>query len=163
MSDYKVIYWGENQSTKVQFEEFDKLPDFPVTACFVAAFDKSGKLAIAKPKRGWGLPGGHVEQGETPTECIKREAKEECGIELENLQLIGGWRAEKLRNTSENDAYPNIAYQLLFLGDIKNIENDFAKEHEVSERAFIDPHDFLNYHHNPENYAEIIEYIKRCR
>lgn len=40
MSDYKVIYWGENQSTKVQFEEFDKLPDFPVTACFVAAFDK---------------------------------------------------------------------------------------------------------------------------
>ena len=92
-----------------------------------------------------------------------REAKEECGIELENLQLIGGWRAEKLRNTSENDAYPNIAYQLLFLGDIKNIENDFAKEHEVSERAFIDPHDFLNYHHNPENYAEIIEYIKQRR
>jgi len=68
-----------------------------------------------------------------------------------------------LRNTSENDAYPNIAYQLLFLGDIKNIENDFAKEHEVSERAFIDPHDFLNYHHNPENYAEIIEYIKQRR
>ena len=57
MSDYKVIYWGENQSTKVQFEEFDESPNFPVTACFVAAFDKSGKLAIAKTKARLGFAG----------------------------------------------------------------------------------------------------------
>lgn len=30
----------------------------------------------------WDVPGGHVEQNETPHECIIREMKEEMGVEL---------------------------------------------------------------------------------
>lgn len=33
----------------------------------------------------WDLPGGHVEDGETPMECIRREMKEELGLELEGM------------------------------------------------------------------------------
>jgi 8-oxo-dGTP diphosphatase len=33
----------------------------------------------------WDLPGGHVEDGETPMECIRREMKEELGLELEGI------------------------------------------------------------------------------
>ena len=33
----------------------------------------------------WDLPGGHVEEGETPRECILREIKEEMGLELEGI------------------------------------------------------------------------------
>ena len=36
----------------------------------------------------WDLPGGHVEEGETPEACIVREMKEEMGIELTNFQLF---------------------------------------------------------------------------
>jgi 8-oxo-dGTP diphosphatase len=34
----------------------------------------------------WDLPGGHVEEGETPLECICREMKEEMGLELEGIE-----------------------------------------------------------------------------
>ena len=31
----------------------------------------------------WELPGGGIEYGETPQDSIKREIKEECGLEIE--------------------------------------------------------------------------------
>jgi len=35
----------------------------------------------------WDIIGGHVEQGETPEECITREVKEEIGKTIENLNF----------------------------------------------------------------------------
>jgi 8-oxo-dGTP diphosphatase len=35
----------------------------------------------------WGVPGGKLEQGETPEQCVLREVKEETGIELELEKL----------------------------------------------------------------------------
>jgi len=36
----------------------------------------------------WDLPGGHVDSGETPEECIIREMKEEMGLELKNFKPV---------------------------------------------------------------------------
>ena len=36
----------------------------------------------------WDIPGGHVEEGETPHECIVREMKEEIGVDVENPELF---------------------------------------------------------------------------
>lgn len=55
-----------------------------------AIFNTEGKLFItlrgkeAKNERGkWEIPGGSVEFGETFQEAIKREIKEEVGVEVE--------------------------------------------------------------------------------
>jgi len=37
----------------------------------------------------WNLPGGGLEKGETPWECIVREAKEETGLSVEVSRLMG--------------------------------------------------------------------------
>lgn len=51
--------------------------------------DARGRLLILKPtyKTGWTLPGGQIDPGESPWEACRREAQEECGIELRHGRL----------------------------------------------------------------------------
>lgn len=65
----------------------------------VMIFDKDGRILLGKRKGSHGageysFPGGHLEYGESFEECAKREAREECGIEIRNLrfQLIANVR-----------------------------------------------------------------------
>jgi mutator protein MutT len=37
----------------------------------------------------WSLPGGLVELGETAADAVRREVREECGIEVEVADLLG--------------------------------------------------------------------------
>ncbi|MDZ7798240.1 MAG: NUDIX domain-containing protein [Patescibacteria group bacterium] len=37
----------------------------------------------------WNLPGGGLEKGETPWECIVRESKEETGLDVKVSRLMG--------------------------------------------------------------------------
>jgi 8-oxo-dGTP diphosphatase len=54
--------------------------------------DRDGKVLILehllRPGSGWGIPGGFIEPGEQPETAIRREIREETGIELENLKML---------------------------------------------------------------------------
>ena len=39
--------------------------------------------------RSWGLPGGGLDQGETPTEAVTREVEEETGLKTLPVRLVG--------------------------------------------------------------------------
>jgi len=60
-----------------------------------AAIVRGNKLFIAQRKAGikleglWELPGGKIEIGETPQECIVREMHEEFGIEISAHEYLG--------------------------------------------------------------------------
>jgi ADP-ribose pyrophosphatase YjhB (NUDIX family) len=43
---------------------------------------------ILRPGSGWGIPGGFIEHGEQPDAAIRREIREETGLELENLKFL---------------------------------------------------------------------------
>lgn len=53
-----------------------------------AVIEESGKILVARRKKGdrcegrWEFPGGKVEPGETPEESLKRELREEMGIDV---------------------------------------------------------------------------------
>ncbi len=46
-------------------------------------------LLVRSPKRGWEIPGGQVENGESLVEGLKREIVEEAGITVEVGRLTG--------------------------------------------------------------------------
>ncbi len=43
-----------------------------------------GKIVAIKNKRGWDIPGGHVEENETFDQALRREIAEEAGLELQS-------------------------------------------------------------------------------
>ncbi len=59
----------------------------PVTAAII--FNAQGKVLLARRAHGdpqgsrWEFPGGKLQRGETPEECLRRELQEELGIEAE--------------------------------------------------------------------------------
>lgn len=54
--------------------------------------NKKGELLllnhILRPRFNWGIPGGFINHGEQPEASVRRELREETGIELENIELI---------------------------------------------------------------------------
>lgn len=66
----------------------------------------------------YGMLGGHIEKGETPEEALKREIKEEAGVELGKFK--------KLKTYEMDDVQLNVFYTNEF--DTENIKLD-KKEH----------------------------------
>ena len=66
-------------------------PRFTVTAGAVVT-DTRGRVLLLKhrfrPGAGWGMPGGFIEEGEQPEEALRRELREEIGLEVEQLKLV---------------------------------------------------------------------------
>ncbi len=77
-------------------------------------------------KKGWHLPGGGFKRGETVEEAARREAREETGAELKNIQLIG------IFSNLEDDG---SGHNILFAS------NDFdivgQPDHEIAEARFF--------------------------
>ena len=80
---------------------------------------KDGKVLLGKRKGAhaegdYSFPGGHLEYMESFEECVRRECREECGIEIENI------RAPLLGNVT---AYrPKHYVQVSFTADWKSGE-----------------------------------------
>jgi 8-oxo-dGTP diphosphatase len=54
--------------------------------CIILVGEKVLLISRRNPPLGWALPGGFVEYGESVEEAVRREMREETGLELENLR-----------------------------------------------------------------------------
>jgi 8-oxo-dGTP diphosphatase len=91
-----------------------------------AIIEKDSKILIARRKAHdtlggkWEFPGGKIEPGETPERCLKRELKEEFGIESEIGALVSSTRFIYYLVPIEL-----LAYRVRYVsGDIKINEHD---------------------------------------
>ncbi len=82
-----------------------------------AVIRKNGKVLIAQRASGehletfWEFPGGKIEKGETPEQCLKRELFEEFGIDVK----IGPFIAES-RFCYKSKNIRLLAYEVAYLG-----------------------------------------------
>lgn len=65
-------------------------PRFTVTAGAVVRDERGRVLLLRHVLRGgsgWGIPGGFLRAGEQPEEAVRREVREETGLELDSVEL----------------------------------------------------------------------------
>ena len=82
------------------------------------ALVRGGRIFLARRQRGhgagaWASAGGHLEYGETPEQCARREAREELGVTVTGLRIIC---------VSNIIAYDRHYLDLEFLADIRDQE-----------------------------------------
>ena len=73
---------------------------FTVTAGALV-FNDAGEILLLKHRfrtgSGWGIPGGFLELGEQPEEALRRELREEVGLEVDRVELFSSRSFRKPR------------------------------------------------------------------
>ena len=64
-------------------------PKHIVSAAVIVLNEQNEILLIKGPRRGWEMPGGQVEEGESFTDAAVREVKEESGVDIEITKFCG--------------------------------------------------------------------------
>ncbi|OLE53414.1 MAG: hypothetical protein AUG51_13390 [Acidobacteria bacterium 13_1_20CM_3_53_8] len=65
-------------------------PRFTVTAGAVVVDEENRVLLLRhvfRAKEAWGIPGGFIKKGENPETALRRELREEIGLELESAEV----------------------------------------------------------------------------
>jgi 8-oxo-dGTP diphosphatase len=110
-----------------------------VTSVHGFCFYKDLILLTKIEGRGFNVPGGHVEEAETPEEAFKREAMEE-GYVNGDMAYLGAIRVSHQHNPlfNPNGKYPMIGYQLFYRMDV-NACFPFQREFEAKARIWVEP------------------------
>lgn len=82
-------------------------------------------VAQRNDTKAWALPGGGVENNESPEEAVIREVREETGLEVEPLSLTGIYVRSKWRNN------------LLFVYKCKIVSGKLKKSAETDDFKWI--------------------------
>lgn len=158
MSQFATEYWPETNS-RVEFFPATALPELPVTAVKIYVFQDDSLLLTNIRSRGWDLPGGHVELGETPEDAIIRELKEEAGAVVRRHEQIGYLKVTNEKENELNKKYPKESCILVYKGYdvVVDVSHDFKLE--ATESKFLPIDQLPNIHHNwNEAKAQVIKF-----
>ncbi|MDO8659321.1 MAG: NUDIX domain-containing protein [Candidatus Parcubacteria bacterium] len=133
---FPIDFWIETQN-KLTFVLSKNLPKkIKMTAVKCVIF-RGNKILMTKVPRGWDIPTGHIEKGETPEEAIKREVMEETGTVLKKFHLLGYLHSVKVKENEKNKKYPKISAIPVFVADKFTVQKKFEKLLEATDRKFF--------------------------
>jgi ADP-ribose pyrophosphatase YjhB (NUDIX family) len=109
------------------------MPKFAIGA-YVVILDKKDRILLSHRRDLdlWNLPGGHVEEGELPTEAVIRETKEETGLKIKIKSMVGIYKKSDINR-----------FDFVFLGR--------RKGGKLRKTKAADKHRFFKYKKIPKN------------
>lgn len=123
----KTLIFNESN---LQEKDIDEI----VTRVKVFLVNNKNELNYAISNGGVQLPGGHVESGEDYIETVKREIKEEVGIELEDEEISQPFfeikHFTKNYSNSNKNRISNVLYYLVRTDKEVNMENTTLTDNE---------------------------------
>ena len=114
--------------------------------------DDEGRVLLSRragaPFEGrWDFPGGFLNEGEHPLDALRRELKEEAGVEIEPLEFLGVW----IDRYSEDDSGPAT---LNFYWTARIVQGEPEPDDDVAELCWFSaeqiPREELAFRHLPE-------------
>lgn len=128
-----------------------------VKATVGAILVKEGKILLQLRNHGpfenaWCLPGGHIEFGESVEEAVKREVKEETGLDMEDIRFFH-YYTEHYKNMDWH------AVALIFIARVRGEE--VLQEEEVKELRWFFPEETRELAFAFEHRRIIDDFIRR--
>lgn len=112
--------------------------DGPVTTVHGVFFSENQEVLLVRHrKRGWEVPGGHVELGESYEDAMGRELYEESQMTCDSLCQLGYLRKEALEERPLDCEYPHpLSYCLFYSGVISKVDV-FSGDENIKEARFF--------------------------
>lgn len=120
--------------TDQALERFALQPGYATVKVDVrAAVVCDGRILLVRERADghWSMPGGWADVGESPTQMVVRETKEESGFEVEPLKLVGAYDANRAGRPLEF----YHAYKLVFLCRLQG--GEACTSHETLDVGFF--------------------------
>jgi 8-oxo-dGTP diphosphatase len=133
------VNWG-GQNVKLTWMPSAPLPNLDkVTSVHGFCFYQNKILLVHVKGRGFNIPGGHVEPGESPEQAFHREAFEE-GCVKGQINYLGMIEVNHEENPlfDPDGKYPLIGYQLFYRMEITQCF-PFSRRHETVTRIWVEP------------------------
>ncbi len=99
----------------------------------MAVIEKDGKILMGNKAYGvgpypdtWRLPGGGIEEGESPVDAVKREVMEEVGLEVLEIKNIGIYEDDEPDKKGEMTHYIFNMFRVEVVGEEK-ISDEFPE------------------------------------
>lgn len=136
---YKDIAWAPKPNEITQHVTMEQPPENAATSAFVFAFKNEQLLLANVGTRGWDIPGGHKEWGETLEEVAVRELFEETGASLTLMGYLGYQHVKLLGGKPEGYAYPYPnSYMAFYWGVIEDIGEPTASMEVGPAKLFVE-------------------------